>query len=110
MPPAFPGRAAQALVYAPLLGPSSESLSVPCARRLGWRCYLLSHRRNNSLCTTPISSTEEATVSRIGSTIVLVGALIWVLSAPNYAITLQLAGGVWILQTLPAVFLALYIR
>jgi solute:Na+ symporter, SSS family len=57
-----------------------------------------------------ISSTEEATVSRIGSTIVLVGALIWVLSAPNYAITLQLAGGVWILQTLPAVFLALYIR
>jgi solute:Na+ symporter, SSS family len=41
---------------------------------------------------------------------VLVGALIWVLSAPNYAITLQLAGGVWILQTLPAVFLALYIR
>jgi solute:Na+ symporter, SSS family len=57
-----------------------------------------------------ISSSEEATVSRIGSTIVLVGALIWVLSAPNYAITLQLAGGVWILQTLPAVFLALYIR
>jgi SSS family solute:Na+ symporter len=57
-----------------------------------------------------ISSTEEATVSRIGSTIVLVGALIWVLLAPNYAITLQLAGGVWILQTLPAVFLALYVR
>jgi solute:Na+ symporter, SSS family len=56
-----------------------------------------------------ISSSEEATVSRIGSTIVLVGALIWVLSSPNYAITLQLAGGVWILQTLPAVFLALYI-
>src|SRR5215204_2343998 len=56
-----------------------------------------------------ISSTEETTVSRIGSTIVLIGALIWVLSAPNYAITLQLAGGVWILQTLPAVFLALYV-
>jgi len=56
-----------------------------------------------------ISSTEETTVSRIGSTIVLIGALIWVLSAPNYAITLQLAGGVWILQTLPAVFLGLYV-
>ena len=56
-----------------------------------------------------ISSAEEARVSRIGSTIVLVGALIWTLSAPNYAITLQLAGGVWILQTLPAVFLALYV-
>ena len=57
-----------------------------------------------------ISSTEEATVSRVGSTIVLVGALIFVLAAPNYAITLQLAGGVWIAQTLPAVFLALYVR
>jgi solute:Na+ symporter, SSS family len=57
-----------------------------------------------------ISSAEEATVSRIGSTIVLVGALIWTLSAPSYAITLQLAGGVWILQTLPAVFLGLYVR
>jgi len=57
-----------------------------------------------------ISSAEEATVSRIGSTIVLVGALIWVLASPSYAITLQLAGGVWILQTLPAVFLGLYVR
>ncbi len=57
-----------------------------------------------------ISSTEEATVSRIGSTIVLIGALIFVLSAPSYAITLQLLGGVWILQTLPAVFLGLYVR
>jgi solute:Na+ symporter, SSS family len=56
-----------------------------------------------------VSATEEATVSRIGSTIVIIGALIWVLLAPNYAITLQLAGGVWILQTLPAVFLALYV-
>jgi SSS family solute:Na+ symporter len=57
-----------------------------------------------------VSSTEEATVSRIGSTIVLIGALIFVLFAPSYAITLQLMGGVWILQTLPAVFLGLYVR
>src|SRR5918997_2234526 len=57
-----------------------------------------------------VSSTEEATVSRIGSTIVLIGALVFVLFAPSYAITLQLMGGVWILQTLPAVFLGLYIR
>jgi SSS family solute:Na+ symporter len=57
-----------------------------------------------------ISSAEEATVSRIGSTIVLLGALIWVLATPSYAITLQLAGGVWIVQTLPAVFLGLYVR
>jgi SSS family solute:Na+ symporter len=57
-----------------------------------------------------ISSAEQTMVSRIGSTIVLVGALIFVLSAPSYAITLQLAGGAWILQTLPAIFLALYVR
>src|SRR5215212_1294093 len=40
---------------------------------------------------------------------IAIGAVVWVLSAPNYAITLQRAGGVWILQTLPAVFLALYV-
>jgi SSS family solute:Na+ symporter len=57
-----------------------------------------------------ISSREETTVSRVGSLIVLLGALIFVLSAPSYAITLQLAGGVWILQTLPAIFLAMYVR
>jgi solute:Na+ symporter, SSS family len=57
-----------------------------------------------------ISSTEEATVSKVASLIVLVGALIFVLAVPGQAITLQLAGGAWILQTLPAVFLALYVR
>jgi SSS family solute:Na+ symporter len=57
-----------------------------------------------------ISSTEETTVSRVASLIVLVGALIFVLSVPSQAITLQLAGGAWILQTLPAIFLALYVR
>jgi SSS family solute:Na+ symporter len=57
-----------------------------------------------------ISSGEETTVSRVGSLIVLVGALIFVLSVPSQAITLQLAGGVWILQTLPGIFLAMYVR
>ena len=57
-----------------------------------------------------ISSTEETLVSKIASLIVLVGALIFVLSVPSQAITLQLAGGAWILQTLPAIFLALYVR
>jgi SSS family solute:Na+ symporter len=57
-----------------------------------------------------ISSAEETLVSRIGSIIVLIGAFIFVLIAPSQAITLQLFGGVWIVQTLPAVFLALYVR
>ncbi|MBV9453153.1 MAG: sodium:solute symporter family protein [Rubrobacter sp.] len=57
-----------------------------------------------------ISSTEETMVSRIGSIIVLIGAVIFVLIAPSQAITLQLFGGVWIVQTLPAMWLALYVR
>ncbi len=58
------------------------------------------------------SKGEEAQVSKIISLLVKVGAVGFIL-IPNltqYAITLQLAGGVWILQTLPAVFLALYAR
>jgi SSS family solute:Na+ symporter len=57
------------------------------------------------------SPAREATVSRIASLAVKVGALVFILLAPtDYAINFQLAGGVWILQTLPAVFLALYVR
>jgi solute:Na+ symporter, SSS family len=54
---------------------------------------------------------EEAQVSKIVSLLVKVGAVGFILvpGLTQYAITLQLAGGVWILQTLPAVFLALYV-
>jgi solute:Na+ symporter, SSS family len=54
--------------------------------------------------------TEEATVSKIVSLLVKVGAVAFILLVPTqYAIYLQLAGGVWIVQTLPAVFLGLYL-
>jgi solute:Na+ symporter, SSS family len=61
------------------------------------------------------SDREEATVSKIMSLIVKVGALLFILIATHTnalvdVINFQLAGGVWILQTLPAVFLALYVR
>ena len=54
---------------------------------------------------------EEAQVSKIVSLLVKVGAVGFILvpGLTQYAISLQLAGGVWILQTLPAVFLALYV-
>jgi solute:Na+ symporter, SSS family len=57
---------------------------------------------------------EEATVSKITSLVVKVGALAFILIATHTnalvdVINFQLAGGVWILQTLPAVFLALYV-
>ena len=54
---------------------------------------------------------QEATVSKITSLIVKVGAvLVILLIDPQFSIDLQLIGGVIILQTLPAVAIALYTR
>jgi SSS family solute:Na+ symporter len=53
---------------------------------------------------------EEAKAARIMSLVVKLGALVFILVAPaTDVINFQLAGGVWMLQTLPAVFLALYV-
>jgi SSS family solute:Na+ symporter len=52
---------------------------------------------------------EEAKVAKIASLVVKFGALAFILLLPQkYAIQLQLLGGVWIIQTLPAVVLGLY--
>jgi solute:Na+ symporter, SSS family len=54
---------------------------------------------------------EEAQVSKIVSLVVKFGALAFVLFLPTeFAIYLQLLGGVWILQTLPSIVFALYTR
>ncbi|HJS96299.1 MAG TPA: hypothetical protein VJ741_18685, partial [Solirubrobacteraceae bacterium] len=54
---------------------------------------------------------EEAAVSKIVSVLVKLGALAFALFvSTKSAIDLQLLGGVWIIQTLPAVFLGLYTR
>ena len=54
---------------------------------------------------------NEATVAKIASLFVKVGALVFVIVLPNkYAIDLQLLGGVWILQTLPSIVIGLYTR
>jgi SSS family solute:Na+ symporter len=54
---------------------------------------------------------EESNVSRVVSLLVKVGALLFIIIAPTqFALTFQLAGGVIIIQTLPAVLLALYVR
>src|ERR1039457_5990696 len=46
-----------------------------------------------------------------GSLIVKPGALVFILFVPTqYAIQLQLLGGLWIIQTLPAVMLGAYTR
>src|SRR4051812_46834245 len=52
---------------------------------------------------------EEAQVSKLASLVVKVGALVFVLAlSKSFAINLQLLGGVWILQTFPAIVVGLY--
>jgi SSS family solute:Na+ symporter len=54
---------------------------------------------------------EEARVAKLVSLVVKFGALAFILGAPqDYAIQLQLLGGVWILQTFPAIVVGLYTR
>ena len=54
---------------------------------------------------------EEAQMAKWVSLIVKFGALLFILFVPTqYAIQLQLLGGIWIIQTLPAVLLGAYTR
>jgi SSS family solute:Na+ symporter len=57
------------------------------------------------------SGQEESTVAKMASLVVKFGALAFIVGLPQkYAIQFQLLGGVWILQTLPAIVLGLYTR
>jgi SSS family solute:Na+ symporter len=57
------------------------------------------------------SGADEARTAKIVSLLVKVGALVIIVTLPTkYAIELQLLGGVWILQTLPAIVVGLYTR
>jgi SSS family solute:Na+ symporter len=54
---------------------------------------------------------QEAQMAKWVSLIVKFGALIFIVFVPlQYAIQLQLLGGIWIIQTLPAVLIGLYTR
>jgi SSS family solute:Na+ symporter len=56
-----------------------------------------------------ISPAEETNVAKIASLVVKLGALLFIIFLPiQYAIDFQLLGGIWILQTFPAVVLGLY--
>jgi SSS family solute:Na+ symporter len=58
-----------------------------------------------------LSSSGEATTAKIVSLVVKFGALVFIVFLPTqYAIDLQLLGGVWILQILPAIVFSLYTR
>ena len=54
---------------------------------------------------------QESQVAKWASLLVKVGALLFILYVPTqYAIQLQLLGGIWIVQTLPAVMLGAHTR
>ncbi len=54
---------------------------------------------------------QEAQMAKWASLVVKVGALVFILFVPTqYAIQLQLLGGIWIIQTLPPVMLGAYTR
>jgi SSS family solute:Na+ symporter len=54
---------------------------------------------------------QEAQVAKLASLVVKVGALAFIIFLPTqYAILLQLLGGVWILETFPAIILGLFTR
>jgi SSS family solute:Na+ symporter len=54
---------------------------------------------------------QESTVAKVTSLLMKLGALFFVLELQtSYAIELQLLGGIWICQTLPAVLISLYTR
>jgi SSS family solute:Na+ symporter len=54
---------------------------------------------------------QEAQIAKWVSLIVKLGALVFILFVPTqYAIQLQLLGGIWIIQTLPAVMIGAYTR
>ena len=54
---------------------------------------------------------QEATQAKLVSLVVKFGALVFVLAlSKDFAINLQLLGGVWILQTMPAIVIGLYTR
>jgi solute:Na+ symporter, SSS family len=53
----------------------------------------------------------EARIAKLTSLVVKFGALVFVLGVPTqYAITLQLLGGIWILQTFPSIVFGLWTR
>jgi SSS family solute:Na+ symporter len=94
---AFAAIAIGALVPAAVMSIAAANLFT----RNIWRQYV--HRT--------LSDREESTVSKVVSLIVKAGALVFILTVNTTdVINFQLAGGVWILQTLPAVVLALYVR
>ncbi|MGB6947665.1 MAG: sodium:solute symporter [Methyloceanibacter sp.] len=94
---AFAGIAIGALVPAAIM-------SIACANLFTRNLYKEYLRPD---CT----EAQEAQMAKIVSLVVKIGAVVFILAIPHsYAIQLQLLGGIWIIQLLPAIVLGLYTR
>ncbi len=94
---AFAGIAIGALVPAAIM-------SIACANLFTRNLYREYFRPD-------CSEAQEANVAKIVSLIVKIGAVVFILAIPQaYAIQLQLLGGIWIIQLLPAILLGLFTR
>jgi SSS family solute:Na+ symporter len=92
---AFAAIAIGALVPAAVMSIGAANLFT----RNFWKAYV----------NTSVTPEGEAKVAKIVSLVVKVGALVFILFVPTqYALDLQLLGGVWILQTFPAVVFGLF--
>ena len=79
-------------------------MSIACANLFTRNIYKEYIRPN-------ASHERECQVAKIASLAVKIGALFFIIELPTqYAIQLQLLGGIWIIQTLPPVILGLYTR
>src|SRR6201988_3702255 len=94
---AFAAIAIGALVPAAVMSIGAANLFT----RNFWRAYV----------NPEISVEGEAQVAKVTSLVVKIGALLVILYLPTqFALDLQLLGGLWILQTFPAVVFCLYTR
>ncbi len=99
-PPWFAGVAFTAIAVGALVPAAIMSIA---AANLFTRTIYVGHLRPAA------TAAEEAKVSKIASLLVKAGALVFVLGLDTQnSINLQLLGGVWIMQTFPAVALGLW--
>jgi solute:Na+ symporter, SSS family len=101
-PPWFAGFAFSAIAIGALVPAAVMSIgSANLFTRNVWKSYI----------DPQISHAGEAAVAKIASLVVKVGALAFILFLPTqYALDLQLLGGLWILQTFPALVFGLFTR
>jgi SSS family solute:Na+ symporter len=59
----------------------------------------------------PTNGSVETLIAKLFSIVMIVGAVVFILAIPNtYAVQLQLLGGMWVIQTFPAIALSVFTR